>query len=525
MSGLGIGREDFCPCGSGRKLKHCCLQQVSAGAFARASRHRQRRRPLPPGSGQRTFATGTPREPSLHSNLKVKVFLRERREWKNVLYRDVVPGQEFIVGNRLYRLHSAEGASLFPEIDVAKIPEADRSFDPANWRRPRANDVVYVLDELPDPSAPFHRQLCEVEPGQHFLFQGRTCTIKPHEAGSGYRVVLLEADTPKDEALYVWVEYQMEDLLGKADVAYRYPLGQRILLAHGAVLPVEALTPGMIFVLERGGVATVTRVAQPERWQPDQVFRDPSGNSLRRVVGTFRFTGWVQLMTVTVGGEVHEVTPGHPYWSETRQGWYPISSFVVGELLLTIDKLPIPIEALTSPRWIHETVYNVEVDEYHTYFVGRGKTAVWSHNGMSGGGCGVPKAAEAGEPAVPKRFPNLLNDAVYEVPAFRLDKRNGKWVTISTSGNVRTARGANIFVVAQDGTVFVTRRSPPGAHQVASHADLARGRPVLYAGEIQFSGNGGVIRWWNNRSGHYQPGSEFAHQAGLSMDLFRPFGS
>jgi hypothetical protein len=158
------------------------------------------------------------------------------------------------------------------------------------------------------------------------------------------------------------------------------------------VVPVEAMTPGMVFLLELGGVATVTKVAQPERWQPDRECRDPWGNGFRRVVGTFKFTGWVQLMTVTVGGEVHEVTPGHPYWSETRQGWYPISTFVVGELLLTKQKLPIPVEAMTPPRWVRDTVYNVEVDEYHTYFVGGGKTSVWVHNGM-GEGCHVPRAA------------------------------------------------------------------------------------------------------------------------------------
>ena len=131
------------------------------------------------------------------------------------------------------------------------------------------------------------------------------------------------------------------------------------------------------------------------------------------------------------------------------------------------------------------------------------------------------RPAEVGD----KRFPNLMNDAVHEVPAFRLEMRNGKWVTVSEKGAVRSASGQHIFVVAEDGTIFVSGRRPPGSHQVASHADLAGGRDVMYAGEIQFSGrtSRGEIRWWNNHSGHYQPGSELAPRTGLPMDLFRPF--
>ncbi|MCI0702513.1 MAG: hypothetical protein L0241_15630, partial [Planctomycetia bacterium] len=60
----------------------------------------------------------------------------------------------------------------------------------------------------------------------------------------------------------------------------------------------QSLTPGETFVLEGGGAAVVTRVGKPKQWEPDREFRDPYGNSLRRVVGTFKFTGWVELMTV-----------------------------------------------------------------------------------------------------------------------------------------------------------------------------------------------------------------------------------
>jgi len=121
----------------------------------------------------------------------------------------------------------------------------------------------------------------------------------------------------------------------------------------------------------------------------------------------------------------------------------------------------------------------------------------------------------------------LGTEAVHPVDGYRLDWQNDRWVSVSESGVVRSATGRRIFIVTEDGTIYVSPRRIAGAGRVASHADLAGGRDVLYAGEIQFSGrtNRGQIRWWNNQSGHYLPGSECAQQGGMPLDLFRPFGA
>jgi hypothetical protein len=34
MEALRVGRNDACPCGSGRKFKHCCLQRTANGIAA-----------------------------------------------------------------------------------------------------------------------------------------------------------------------------------------------------------------------------------------------------------------------------------------------------------------------------------------------------------------------------------------------------------------------------------------------------------------------------------------------------------
>lgn len=53
------------------------------------------------------------------------------------------------------------------------------------------------------------------------------------------------------------------------------------------------------------------------------------------------------------------------------------------------------------------------------------------------------------------------------------------------------------------------------------HAQLAAGKPVIYAGTVRF--NGGALDWWSNYSGHYQPIAAFRAQAQLPDDKFVPW--
>ncbi len=385
MDGSRVGRNDPCPCRSGRKFKHCCARHD--GAAPRFSD--------PPISAGFAPDFGPSRRLPLEPDMRVRAFSHDRREWADARLGDVQPGQEFVAHNRLYHVLRPGVYAEDKLLDVAGLEDADRPYDPRDCRTPKSRDVVYAYAADGKPLG--HRLLANLDPGQKCVFQGLVYHIKPGPTpGTGKLVGNGEVDHRPDFRLYVWVEYTAADAMGVAEVGCRYLHRQRILLAGGGAVPAAGLTPGMAFLLEDGSVATVTSVGQPKRWEPDREHRDAHGNGFRRVVGTFKYTGWVPLMSVRVGGETHRVTPGHPYWSETRWGWYPIGTFAVGELLLTTDRRPIPIERVVPPQWEHTTVYNFEVDEYHTYFVGRGDTAVWSHNGTGPLGCGVPKAKEAG---------------------------------------------------------------------------------------------------------------------------------
>ena len=193
----------------------------------------------------------------------------------------------------------------------------------------------------------------------------------------------------------VGVDYVIDDVWGKAEVSFSYPLGTRIIMADGRVLPVEWLEPAMRFRLEDGGIATVASVEEPRVREPAPQEKDEHGNSLRRVIGTVKYTGYFPRFDISVAGETLETTPGHLFWSVTRDSWQPAETFRAGELLRNRLGNPVPVESISQVRMEFCELYNVEVEGFHTYFVGNGSHGgIWTHNGIEMG-CRVPRAAVA----------------------------------------------------------------------------------------------------------------------------------
>jgi hypothetical protein len=78
-------------------------------------------------------------------------------------------------------------------------------------------------------------------------------------------------------------------------------------------------------------------------------------------------------------------TPGHPFWSESRGTWVFLGDLEPGEVLrLTGGGLAevVDVRLETAPGNSTFTTYNMEVEDWHTYFVGGGGAApgVWVHN-------------------------------------------------------------------------------------------------------------------------------------------------
>jgi len=96
--------------------------------------------------------------------------------------------------------------------------------------------------------------------------------------------------------------------------------------------------------------------------------------------------------------------------------------------------------------------------------------------------------------------------------------RDGKWKTLK--GNSEwSATGLYLFVRLDD-RFYVCRANLEGG---IGHIELSQGRSVNYAGEVKFGGrkHRGLLRFWNNVSGHYRPPASTAHEAHLPIELFR----
>jgi hypothetical protein len=108
------------------------------------------------------------------SDEEVLRFNALRGEWKPALLKEVAPEGEFLWKNGLYGVRgSARLVEYVPELDVKKLPEADRSYDPSNVRDPVPNDVVWVMGENAR-----HSTVKTLKAGEKFAFQGRVFETK-----------------------------------------------------------------------------------------------------------------------------------------------------------------------------------------------------------------------------------------------------------------------------------------------------------------------------------------------------------
>jgi hypothetical protein len=125
-------------------------------------------------------------------------------------------------------------------------------------------------------------------------------------------------------------------------------------------------------------------------------------------------------------------------------------------------------------------------------------------------------------------FHNLFpEDSPRIIQRSRLVFKSEKWREVTEKGEERTASGVYNFIVDLQGIIFIRKVSAgiPGYPEPISHVDLAMGRDVKYAGQIYFSGrnNRGILRRWNNGSGHYRPHADFMVNSGLPGELFESY--
>jgi len=138
----------------------------------------------------------------------------------------------------------------------------------------------------------------------------------------------------------------------------------------------------MLFRMEDGALGTVTAVDPPKVWEPPSCIPDRHGNYVRRVLGTIKHKGFA-VLDVTFGGQTVTTSPDHPFWSASREAWVPVGSMRPGELLRNVEGDVIPVEAISPPRYGFIELYNLEIEDFHTFFVGSGGSgSALVHNGQ-----------------------------------------------------------------------------------------------------------------------------------------------
>ncbi len=98
------------------------------------------------------------------------------------------------------------------------------------------------------------------------------------------------------------------------------------------------------------------------------------------------------------------VTAEHPFWV-TNEGWVRAQSLELGTELQTASGSTTRVTALTmAPSLL--PVYNLEVDEAHTYFVGRSQAWVHNTSSIGPGGFKSNSGIKFGQESVSNRFKN-----------------------------------------------------------------------------------------------------------------------
>lgn len=247
------------------------------------------------------------------------------------------------------------------------------------------------------------------------------------------------------------VHYTYAEPFGTAECVYCFPVDQLVILANGNVTRAEWLQAGYQFRMEDGGLGTVTAVEPPKVWPAPSRVPDRDGNYRRRVLGTIKHKGFA-VLDVTFGGQTITGTPDHRWYSVSRRAWVPAQALRRGELLLPTQGTPVPVESVSEVRQGVVELYNVEVEELHTFFVGcGGQGSALVHNGD--GNYMVKPAGPLKEvpiselkplhtPAHSKPRPALQGLSDAELLQAARNPKNGDPITVNTrTGNLVNGNG------------------------------------------------------------------------------------
>ena len=180
----------------------------------------------------------------------------------------------------------------------------------------------------------------------------------------------------------IGLKYTYPEPLGIAEVSHVLPAGRIYQLADGRRIVNDDIEPDMQVVLQDGAIGTISAVRRFYD-PPDPPIQVGPGQFLARVVGTIKHKG-IETVDVSWPGNTVTGSTDHRYYSVSRGGYVPASELHVDEILRSDDGQHAPVTSIGERKLGLIDLYNIEVEHFHNYHVGKGPS-VLVHNGAAGG--------------------------------------------------------------------------------------------------------------------------------------------
>ncbi|WP_176082423.1 polymorphic toxin-type HINT domain-containing protein, partial [Leptospira alexanderi] len=82
--------------------------------------------------------------------------------------------------------------------------------------------------------------------------------------------------------------------------------------------------------------------------------------------------------------ETFHTTWNHPFWLVNERSWVQVKDLKVGDIVLLKDGSSVPITKISAYSVSKTSVYNLEIEETHSYYVGKGGVLVHNYDPVAG---------------------------------------------------------------------------------------------------------------------------------------------
>lgn len=155
--------------------------------------------------------------------------------------------------------------------------------------------------------------------------------------------------------------------------------------APRSALPCNSFVPGTAVLMADGTTRRIEDVELGDLvWAADPETGEEGPREVTRLITRH---GDKTLVEIEIDGERVTATDHHPIWVDNDGEWVDAEDLQPGDHLLDEDGVTLLVDDIDIRRVPNQTVYNLTVDDLHTFFVLAGDEAILTHNNN----CPVPE--------------------------------------------------------------------------------------------------------------------------------------